>query len=663
METNVAKRNIESTFTAKASNFTIEASAKAFQILSSNLYTDKPMAIVRELSANALDAHRQAKEKRPFSITLPSRMNPSFEIRDYGIGMSPETIMTLYTTFFGSDKNQDNDAIGGLGLGSKTPFSYTDTFTLLSFWEGTKYTWLCMIQEDGQPSIAMVKQAKSKEARGIQYIIPIKQEDFYTFANKAKTVLKYFPAGSYEANDIQVTPVSYGLRRDEYGIRDENAAFPRVIMGPIAYRIDKGALNEKTQKQFNSLLSNGRLDIFCSIGDIDIQASREALSYDKRSQKQISAVLERVADRITTDTTEEIKSCETYLEACGKGVALSSQTDAKFDQLSWRGAKLQRNFDFNSNIAACVVSGHNSLTKSDALSVSFRAYDSVTIDTAAEAVILLYDPTVQHNKLRLKTRLLLDRSQKYIVFSNEQDMFSFQHATQRMDNISTEDLPMPEKSDTTYRSISRTKVQLKLRTNGQTWKNLSSSLDEINKMEGTCWVALNGGGSEPWECSEDRKAYDLINRFQTINVVGIPKSLKRKAKYLTLPTLQEHVRGLIIEILASEERYTAAFVCRSNISWLADFCIHVDAKKWAKLDIVKEAELHVATTKLFRATDTLRTLFGWKLKARTNKQIEASDNKLKKLYPLMEIINNMYGVQLTKNFFVNELLSLIHRRK
>lgn len=38
-------------------NFTIKASAKAFSILAGNLYSDKPLAIVRELSANAYDSH------------------------------------------------------------------------------------------------------------------------------------------------------------------------------------------------------------------------------------------------------------------------------------------------------------------------------------------------------------------------------------------------------------------------------------------------------------------------------------------------------------------------------------------------------------------------------------------------------------------------------
>ena len=37
--------------------FRIEASSKAFEILANNLYKDKILAVVRELSCNAFDAH------------------------------------------------------------------------------------------------------------------------------------------------------------------------------------------------------------------------------------------------------------------------------------------------------------------------------------------------------------------------------------------------------------------------------------------------------------------------------------------------------------------------------------------------------------------------------------------------------------------------------
>jgi DNA topoisomerase VI subunit B len=108
-------------------NFTIKASAKAFRILSDNIYKNKIAAIIRELSTNAVDSHFDAKQTRPFEINLPDQLDPTFRIRDFGTGLAHDQVMHLYTTYFESTKDKSNDYNGTLGLGSKAPFSYTNT--------------------------------------------------------------------------------------------------------------------------------------------------------------------------------------------------------------------------------------------------------------------------------------------------------------------------------------------------------------------------------------------------------------------------------------------------------------------------------------------------------------------------------------------------------
>ena len=130
------------------SAFVIKASPLAFAIMSSNLYSDKIKAIVRELSCNARDAHVAAgKEDVPFDIHLPTYADPTFYIKDYGTGLSKEQIAGdhdehgnfvpgLYQTFFDAPKDKTNDMIGCLGLGSKTPFAYARQFTVESRYNG-----------------------------------------------------------------------------------------------------------------------------------------------------------------------------------------------------------------------------------------------------------------------------------------------------------------------------------------------------------------------------------------------------------------------------------------------------------------------------------------------------------------------------------------------
>ena len=91
--------------------FTIKASAKAFQILSSNLYSNPLGSMIRELSTNAYDAHIMVgKKDEPFKIKLPNALDPTFKIRDFGPGLSEKDIYSVYTTFFESTKTLKGSA-------------------------------------------------------------------------------------------------------------------------------------------------------------------------------------------------------------------------------------------------------------------------------------------------------------------------------------------------------------------------------------------------------------------------------------------------------------------------------------------------------------------------------------------------------------------------
>ncbi len=70
-------RGVETDGIISAGNFNIKTTAKAFEILSSGIYSNPIHAIVRELSANAYDAHVAAGTTNvPFEITLPSALSP-----------------------------------------------------------------------------------------------------------------------------------------------------------------------------------------------------------------------------------------------------------------------------------------------------------------------------------------------------------------------------------------------------------------------------------------------------------------------------------------------------------------------------------------------------------------------------------------------------------
>ena len=175
-----------------SNQFSIAQTSKMFKILSDSLYSDKVMAVIRELSTNANDAHVAAGNKNPFKVTLPTQANPNFTVRDYGTGLSQEDMEELYTTYGASNKNDSNDFTGCLGLGSKSPFAYTKSFSTTSFYNGQAYNYIAAMDENGVPSLSLFGVTDTDEPNGLEISFAVKQHDFQEFTNKSKRIFHYF---------------------------------------------------------------------------------------------------------------------------------------------------------------------------------------------------------------------------------------------------------------------------------------------------------------------------------------------------------------------------------------------------------------------------------------------------------------------------------------
>ena len=89
MKIQKVQNDIQSSGIQETSSFGIEVNSTAFDILSSKLYTDKIMAVIRELSCNAYDAHVMKYGEnfsKQFEVHIPTMLEPFFEVKDFGIG-------------------------------------------------------------------------------------------------------------------------------------------------------------------------------------------------------------------------------------------------------------------------------------------------------------------------------------------------------------------------------------------------------------------------------------------------------------------------------------------------------------------------------------------------------------------------------------------------
>lgn len=309
-------------------DFKIKASAKAFNILSSGLYANKIRAIVRELSCNAVDSHVAAgKQDTPFDVHLPNDLEPWFAIRDYGTGLSHEQVTSIYTTYFESTKTDSNDYIGALGLGSKSPFSYTDNFTVTAIKDGKKGIYSAFINAQGVPSIAQMMTEDTTDPAGVEIKFSVNDRyDYSKFRDEARTVYTYFKLRPVVTGykEFQFTDVEYETENIVPGVHSyKHNHNSKAIMGNIAYPIDIPNA-EKVLGELQTLLRQG-LEIHFAIGEVDFQASREGLSYIPSTIEAIKTKLEAVNAALTVVLAKEADAIANLWE---RALFLKSKRDS-----------------------------------------------------------------------------------------------------------------------------------------------------------------------------------------------------------------------------------------------------------------------------------------------------------------------------------------------
>jgi hypothetical protein len=316
------------------SNFQIKASGKAFAILTSNLYTHKIHAILRELGCNAIDAHVDVgTPDMPFKVYLPTTLYPEFKIRDFGTGISENDIGKVYTVLFESTKDQNNNAIGCLGLGSKTPFSYTSSFIVKSYQGGIVKTYSMYLSEDGCPCYVKVGEKETDEENGLAVQFAVEKYDICQFHDAAKDIYKWFSVKPEIVNvtidfDMNLNITHEGSNYKIFtGICDSC-----LVMGNISYPLSKyrKEINSKIYqddtinkdyKLICDFLSSHKIIGYVPIGFFDIAPSREEMSLDKVSVENITSfILECLNDykNLWKKGLEEIFNEESYFTACVK---------------------------------------------------------------------------------------------------------------------------------------------------------------------------------------------------------------------------------------------------------------------------------------------------------------------------------------------------------
>ena len=264
-------------------------------ILRDTLYTDKVLAVLREYSSNAWDAHRMiGKGATPIKITLPETGNPTLCIRDYGPGMSPDEVFTIFTQYGESTKRNTNDAVGMMGIGSKSAFAYSDSFTVTSWNDGVKRIYVAVLDASNIGEIQCLDESPcDPEETGVEIQVPVGDKDTHTFKIKALNLFQYFDPQPEINCQLPV------INRDNQvnGFVSSNMHEWVAIMGCIPYRLNLDQVREDLEAVgLWKPLQNIKGGIYFKIGDVNVSASREELKYTDLTKKAIVAKFTEMVD-------------------------------------------------------------------------------------------------------------------------------------------------------------------------------------------------------------------------------------------------------------------------------------------------------------------------------------------------------------------------------
>lgn len=314
---NVTDRDLQTDGVTAAAVFgiSLKDSAHIMTILRDTLYSDKVMAVLREYSANAWDAHRQVgKHEVPIHVTMPTQMEPTLSIRDHGPGLSHDDVFNVFTQYGASTKRGDDVTVGMLGIGSKSGFAYSDSFTVTSWHHdkvpmagntvmlvAMKRVYVAVLDKTDKGLINLLHEEPCDvDESGIQIQLAIKQSDINEFTRKAITLYRHF--SPRPKINLDLPPEHKGMILKNGYIREGDGW--TAVMGCVPYRVNTQQLDDGTPLPAYMHQLAGVL--FFDIGEVQVNASREELKYSSSTKKTIREKIYALVDEYVVYVLKEI---------------------------------------------------------------------------------------------------------------------------------------------------------------------------------------------------------------------------------------------------------------------------------------------------------------------------------------------------------------------
>lgn len=295
--------------------------------LLTNIYQDAYLAIAREYISNAIDAVLASKGaesafgivfENPVEVVLPTRANPTFIIRDHGIGMSLDVMKNIYPHYGRSTKRATNAQIGHFGIGAKSAFTTVTNFIVTSIHEGKKNVLIFQKDENGVGEAKFMKEQDTTEANGTTITMLLPDPDRLNRVFNDSNLLLGFPAGSISINGTVHANSVYNTdtftQLDDAGwvlnslVDWENSQRSRlrkgwndkiVLVGPISYTFDKNLLEfPEYRREFGSMDDFTIVNL--PIGSVDVTPARDTLIFSDKTRNAIVEATRKMKQKLNS---------------------------------------------------------------------------------------------------------------------------------------------------------------------------------------------------------------------------------------------------------------------------------------------------------------------------------------------------------------------------
>lgn len=325
-----------------------------------HIYTDPYEANLREYGCNALDATILAGSERAVEINLPTVLAPTLQIRDYGVGMTKEEFVTVFSKIGNSTKRNTNSQIGAFGIGSKSAFAIVSQFIVTSVKHGLKNTIIVSKNENRVPVLKFLDEVQTDEPSGTTVSMAV--PDVNRMHKVAQTLFLGWKPGSilvdgkavggelwnekvytkYENGWVAKSNHFSPSWSDGYGNNLQLANHKAIaVLGPVRYNVSMDNIFDQNNADDVKYITSikpliNRLVLNVEVGAVSVVRSRDSFLFDKRTKAHLRSLFKNLVNEVQSTYKDKAEEASTRKEARLLAAKLEQEAGFKLN-LTWRG--------------------------------------------------------------------------------------------------------------------------------------------------------------------------------------------------------------------------------------------------------------------------------------------------------------------------------------